>query len=141
MFSQYIETLPVPAADEPTRNKIACEAEACQRAAETRRDLQLAFRRRIPDLAPGGSARLPGKLERWWELDFAAFRGEVKKAFKQDIQLAERNDWESWLTAERSKLQVLDAEIARREKAIDDAVYRLFALTPAEIALIEGAAG
>ena len=137
---QYIETLPVPAADESTRTEIASEAEACQRTAETRRDLQQAFRRRIPDLAPGGSAKLPGKLERWWELDFLAFRGEVKKAFKQDIPLAERNDWENWLAAERSRLQALDAEIARREKAIDHAVYRLFALTPAEIALLEGAA-
>ncbi len=138
--TQYIETLPIPAADELTRKQIASEAEACQRAAETRRDLQQAFRRRIPDLAPGGGAKLPGKLERWWELDFPAFRGEVKKAFKQDIPLAERNDWESWLAAERSRLQALDAEIARREKAIDHSVYRLFALTPTEIALIEGAA-
>jgi hypothetical protein len=33
----------------------------------------------------------------------------------------------------------LDGELARREKAIDQAVYRLFALTPAEVALIEDA--
>ncbi len=37
-------------------------------------------------------------------------------------------------------MSALDAEIARRERAIDQAVYRLFALTPAEIALLEGAA-
>ncbi len=140
MFSQNIETLPIPAADEPTRTEIASEAEACQRAAETRRDLQQAFRRRIPDLAPGGSAKLPGKLERWWELDFATFRSETKKAFKQDIPLAERNDWESFFNAKRAAVLALDGEIARREKAIDQAVYRLFALTPAEIALLEGAA-
>lgn len=72
LFSQNIETIPIPAADESTHTEIASDAEACQHAAETRRDLQQAFRRRIPDLAPGGSARLPGKLERWWELDFTA---------------------------------------------------------------------
>ena len=139
--AQYVEMFPVPLVSESLRSEIASQTRACLQAAETRRDLQQAFRRRIPDLAPGGSARLPGKLERWWELDFPAFRSEVKKAFRQDIPLAERNDWESWLAAERAKLQALDAEIARREKAIDHAVYRLFALTPAEIALIEDAAG
>ena len=141
LFSQYIETLPIPAADESTHTEIASDAEACQHAAETRRNLQQAFRRRIPDLAPGRSARLPGKLERWWELDFTAFRSEVKKAFKQDIPLAERNDWETFFNAKQAAVSALDAEITRRERAIDHAVYRLFALTPAEIALLEGAAG
>lgn len=67
----------------------------------------------------------------------------MKKAFKQarHSALAERNDWESFFNAKQAAVSALDAEIARRERAIDQAVpYRLFALTPAEIALLEGAA-
>jgi type I restriction-modification system DNA methylase subunit len=138
--AQYVETFPVPLAGESLRSEIAAQTQGCLQAAETRRNVQAAFRRRIPDLSPAGSVKLPGKLERWWEIDFAAFRSEVKKAFRQDIPLAERNDWENFLNAERARVRALDDEIARREKAIDRAVYSLFALTAAEIALIEGAA-
>jgi hypothetical protein len=135
--AQYIETLPIPPASEEQKAEIALLAEACQRAAESRRDVQVAFQHRIVDLAPGGSAKLNTKLLNWWALDFTAFRAEVKKLFKQDIPLADRNDWESYLNQQRDIVQNYTAQITQHEAALNRAVYVLFKLTSEEIALIE----
>jgi hypothetical protein len=135
--TQYIETLPIPAVSVEERALLASLAQQCQQAAEARRDTQAAFCQRIPDLAPGGKAKLTQKLERWWELDFAAFRAEAKKLFKQDIPLAERNDWGSYFNSQRDIVQGFTAQIAQHEAALNRAVYALFSLTAEEIALIE----
>jgi len=137
LFTQYVETLPIPGASAEEKAHLASLAQQCQQATEARRDAQAAFCKRIPDLAPGGKAKLTQKLERWWELDFAAFRAETKKLFKQDIPLAERNDWESYFNSQRNIVQGFTAQIAQHEAALNCAVYALFNLTANEIALIE----
>ncbi|MDP2825778.1 MAG: TaqI-like C-terminal specificity domain-containing protein [Sulfuritalea sp.] len=138
--SQYIELLPIPAANAPTSARLATLAEAAQRAAEARRDLQQKFRVRVLiDLAPGGlSAKLTNKLLDWPALDFKAFHDEIKKQFKQPIPLAERDDWQARFVADKARVAELTAEIARCEREIDADVYRLFGLSAEEIALIEG---
>lgn len=135
---QYIETLPVPKVDSAQRNVIADRAKLCQQAAEHRRERQQAFLHRIPDLALGGRIdKLPGKLRDWWQHDFAGFRREIKKAFKQDIPLAERSEWEAYFDTERAKVLALGAEIARLEAELNRAAYDLFGLSPDEITLLE----
>jgi hypothetical protein len=137
---QYVETVPIPKADTPTRDRLAVLAESAQRAAEARRDLQQKFRVRVlTDLAPGGlSAKLTNKLLDWQALDFKAFHDEIRKQFKQPIPLAERDDWQARFDADKARVTELTAEIARCEREIDAEVYRLFNLTAEEIALIEG---
>ena len=61
----------------------------------------------------------------------------MKKAFKADIPLSERSDWEDWITRDRAEIARLTAEIAQAEAKIDGIVYDLFDLTPEEIALLE----
>jgi hypothetical protein len=75
--------------------------------------------------------------QHWWELDFTAFRAEVKKLFKNDIPLSERSDWESYFNTQRDIINNLTAQIELHEAAINRAVYVLFNLTPDEITLIE----
>lgn len=134
---QYVETLPIPTADAATRTHLATLAETAQHASECRRDLLNGFHRRIlADLAPVG-VRLNAKLNDWTTLDFKAFHDEVKKLFKQPIPLAERDAWQTRFEADKQRAQELATEIARCERTIDAEVYRLFNLTPAEIALIE----
>jgi hypothetical protein len=137
LFTQYIETLPIPTADDSQRAAIAALAESCQREACARRDCQAAFRHRISDLAPHRAVKLTTKLNHWWELDFAAFRAETKKLFKQDIPLTERNDWEAYFNQQRAIVQQHSAQITQLERELNQHVYALFHLTPAEIALIE----
>jgi hypothetical protein len=91
----------------------------------------------LADLAPPARAKLSRKLEDWWTLDFAAFRDEVKRAFRTEIPVHERDQWEAYLAQEGNKVRALTAEIEAAEREIDAIVYRLFDLTPDEIALLE----
>ena len=138
--AQHVETLPIPAASPAEREAIARLAEDCQKTAGARRAAQTDFCRRIPDLAPGGAtAKLSTKLAEWWRLDgFRAFQAEVKRLFRQDIPLAERNAWEDWFARQKAEVDALSARLAALEAELDRAVYALFRLDAREIALIEG---
>jgi len=136
--SQFVNLTPIPPATDTQKQQIAKLAEQCQTLAESRYQKQEAIRRRIPDLCPAEKeAKLNTKLKNWWMLDFPTFRKEIKKAFKQDIPLQERNDWEEWLTAEKAKITQLSQEITQREKQINAYVYTLFKLTEEDIKLLE----
>jgi hypothetical protein len=76
-------------------------------------------------------------LREWWNLDFKSFQAEIKKAFKTDIPLKHRNDWENFLREEGEKIRRLTAEVEQAEREIDAIVYKLFDFTPDEIALLE----
>ncbi|WP_051543490.1 Eco57I restriction-modification methylase domain-containing protein [Thiothrix lacustris] len=140
--SYFIDTLPIPAATDEQKVVIAGLAENCQTLAEQRYALQNAFRHRIPDLCPKTKdPKLSQKLQAWWEMDFAAFRDEVKKLFKQEIPLAERNTWEAWFDKDKAAIQHLSYQLATQEQALNAAVYALFGLDAGEVTLLEGNIG
>lgn len=62
---------------------------------------------------------------------------EAKRALRADIPVKERGDWEAYLDRHGAEVRALDAEIEEAEREIDTIVYRLFDLTPDEIALLE----
>jgi hypothetical protein len=84
-----------------------------------------------------GRKALGNKLTAWWELDFPTFRAEIKSRFKRDVPVAERDEWQAWLAAQRAEHERLTAAIIRLETDLNARVYALFDLTPAEIAIIE----
>ena len=146
LFTQYVEAIPIPPATDAQKAELGALAEAAQAAAEKRYSLQQDITRRIPDLSvstsldPNGreKAKLTNKLKEWWNLpDFIAFQAEVKKAFKADIPLKQRSEWESWIGELRPQIHALTAEIARIEDEINRKVYALFDLTDEEITLLE----
>ena len=140
MQSQYVERRADSDHCAPMiRADLIAAAHQAQQAAERRLALQRGLTRRIPDLCPPGrEPKLTTALREWWTLpDFAAFRAEVRKAFKADIPLAERSAWEDWIARDRAEIVRLSAEIAAAEARIDGIVYELFELTPDEIALLE----
>lgn len=93
---------------------------------------------RIFDLARAGvPCRLSNKLANWWELDFTAFRAEVKRVFRADIPVKERGDWEAYLAENAAEVRRLTSAIAEAEAEIDAIVYRLFDLTDDEVKLLE----
>ncbi len=85
--------------------------------------------------APG--AKLNQKLTAWWELDFAGFLAQVRMALKREIPVRQRDDWEGWLAAQRAEHEQRTAEIVRLETELNERVYALFDLTPAEVKIIE----
>ncbi|MBI1867561.1 MAG: N-6 DNA methylase [Methylocystis sp.] len=135
--AQYVEQLPVPAMAAPARKRLAALGQTCTDAARARYDIQSAVRRRILDLSSPERAKLTGKLEEWQELDFASFRAEVKRAFRAEIPVKERGEWEAYLADNRAHVVALSDQIASAEREIDAIVYALFDLTPEEIALLE----
>jgi len=137
MRVQYVQQIPIPDWDKSNRTILSKLGTRCSEAAERQFAIEQAVRRRILDLAPPEHKKLTRKLEEWWTLDFDSFRTEVKRAFRADIPVRERGDWEAYLGAEAGKVKKLDAEIAAAEREIDAIVYRLFDLTPEEIGLLE----
>jgi len=137
--AQHIEKLPIPKAKPEQKAALGELAKDCQTAAEARYTTQQAVIQRIPDLAPdAATAKLNKKLQHWWELDFPAFRTEIKKVFKQDIPLADRSDWEKFLNTHRQQITDYTNQINQLEAQINQQVYTLFGLTNDEIAVIEG---
>ena len=138
---QYVEQVPIPDWNAETESALATAARFAGELAGNALRLQSAFIRRIPDLCPPErEPKLNKKLMEWWTLpDFASFRRAVMSAFRADIPLSERSDWEDWITRDRKKIERLSAEIVQVERQIDETVYGLFELTPSEINLLEEA--
>ncbi len=145
MFTQHIETLPIPPASPEQQAELSALATAAAQAASERLTVQRYFARRITDLLPSpspkGAHSTPGdKLTQWWLLpDFKTFQLEVQKRFKADIPLRERNDWQALFEQEKVHVQQLGANIAAVERSIDQIVNALFDLSASEIALLERA--
>ncbi len=136
--AQYVGQLALPSPPSADRKMLGLLSETCNSAAQRRFDIQSAVRRRLLDLLPPGRAVRPSrKLEKWWELDFSAFRAEAKRVFRAELPLRERADWESFLADNAAAVRLLTAEIEAAEREIDRVVYRLFDLTEEEVALLE----
>jgi hypothetical protein len=139
MHTQFVEQVPIPSLSDSTKKALAGVNERANKAARERLSIQTDLIRRIPDLCPPErEPKLTTRLREWWTLkDFAAFRAEVKKAFRNDIPLAERSSWEDWIKRDKVKIAHLTSEIAQAEAKIDAIVYDLFDLTSEEIELLE----
>lgn len=136
--SQYMETLPILPVTPEQKNSIGNLAEKCQELSEQRYTIENNFRRRLPDLcSPEREPKLNNKLKSWWLLDFTDLQKQIKSKFKTTIPLAERNEWEDYFEVEKSKIFILNQQIAQYETELNREVYLLFDLSPEEIALVE----
>lgn len=128
-------------------SRLSALALAAAQTAQERLKTQRDFARRITDLLRnplpmGAQTSLGDKLSHWWlSPDFKSFQQEVVKRFKADIGLRERNDWQALFEQEKTRVQQLGANIAAVERRIDQMVYTLFGLSPAEVALLERSLG
>lgn len=133
--AQYVGSLPAPPGGmEGPLARIARSVSAEQVAL---RDLSATVRHRFGDLhheAPGSKA-----LAEWPRMNFVDLTTILANRFKIKIPVAERDEWEAWYEGKRAKAAALEAHIAEGEAAIDARVYRLFDLSPTEIAAIEDA--
>jgi Eco57I restriction-modification methylase/TaqI-like C-terminal specificity domain/N-6 DNA Methylase len=137
LFTQFMSRMPIPSIPEVERDTIGSLAMRITEETHTRYDLHRKTQRRIhTDLGTLGK-KLNQKLTAWWNLDFATFRAEVKKVFKLDIPLSERDEWEDWLKERRGQHERLTGEIVRLETELNERVYELFDLTSEEIQVVE----
>ncbi|MEZ4668138.1 MAG: N-6 DNA methylase [Anaerolineae bacterium] len=140
LILQFVQRLPIPALTAAQEAGLAALAEDITGLARGRYQLHEGMRKRIAaDLGADAGSKLNEKLQSWWELDFVGFRAEVKKAFKRDIALSERDDWERYLADQQAKHTAATHDIIQREIRLNAIVYDAFHLTADEIALIEQA--
>jgi hypothetical protein len=137
LIDQYMRPLPIPDVSPAEREAIGRLALEVTEQAHARYELHRKTRRRILSDLGTPDKKLNQKLMAWWNLDFPSFRAEVKKVFKKDIPLGERDEWEEWLAGRRAKHERLTTEIVRLETELNAHVYDLFGLTPEEIRTIE----
>ncbi|MGQ7792556.1 Eco57I restriction-modification methylase domain-containing protein [Faunimonas sp. B44] len=136
--AQYVQEIAMPFHSAAPHASAAGLSESCATAAIQRSAQISAVQHRLRDLCPADRPfKLTRRLEHWWDLDFAGFRAEANRAFKADIPVRERGDWERFLAASGAEVRRLSAEIAAAEREIDRIVYGLFDLTADEIALLE----
>ena len=138
--AQYIAQLCLPNDPSKSEQKIISKlGDLCTAMEQRSLVVRSTVRHRIlKDLAPQERQKLTGRLESFWTLDFAAFRAEVTRAFKIEIPVKDRDDWEKYLAEKSAEVIKLTAEIKAGEREIDEIVYKLFDLTPDEIKLLEG---
>lgn len=135
---QYLSVVPIPDWGKKEQAKLSEKARNIIDYWTAKRKTAEAFYGRIlKDLAPPERQKLTGKLENFWTLDFSAFRDEIKRAFKAEIPVKDRDGWEKYLAEKSAEVKKLTARIEAAEREIDAIVYKLFDLTPDEIKLLE----
>lgn len=135
---QHIKRIPIPTFPSAAKKELSKLGKLCTQSARTRFSIQSMVRNRLlKDLAPPERQKLNSKLENFWTLDFAAFRAEVKKAFRTEIPVKDRDGWDKYLAEKSAEVIRLSAQIEAAEREIDAIVYELFNLTADEIKLLE----
>jgi hypothetical protein len=137
LSAQFMSRLPIPDAPTADRDAIAGLALAITEQARARYTLHRQTRHRIETDLGASNSKLNQKLTAWWALDFPGFMAQVRTAFKRDIPLRQRDDWEEWLAAGRAQHEQRTAEIVRLETELNARVYTLFDLSAAEIRIVE----
>jgi type I restriction-modification system DNA methylase subunit len=134
---QFIERLPMPSLKEEQRECIGGLARQLTETARQRYEARRRTTHRIVDDLGTPAGKLNQRLQEWWQLSFKEFREELLKAFKRDIPLKERDDWEALLREQTAEIGRLTAEIVRLETALNKEVYDVFGLSDEERAIIE----
>ena len=133
--TEFVSQLPIP--DHFNLAEIAkCEGDAARCATELN-ELRHEFRHRLGDIA-SMAREMPAFLD-WPSFNFPELQAMLQKRCKTTIPVAQRDEWEKWFNARKAEAARLASDIATAEAEIDQRVYRLFELTPTEIAAIEDA--
>jgi type I restriction-modification system DNA methylase subunit len=137
LLGRHVEPMPIPDVPEQQRALVVELGRTCQTAAEHMAQTVRMGVHRLSDLS--ATIRTIAAFESWPSLTFAELQALLKKRCKVTIPVAERNEWEAWFSAHKAEASALAATIAAAEAEIDRIVYRLFDLTPTEIAAVEDA--
>jgi methylase of polypeptide subunit release factors len=146
---QYIDTIPIPKANEDEKQAIANCAEQCQQQAKQRYQLEKSVRALlIENFRPeNNDYSLNKKLLNWWEIsEVKILNQEARKAFKlkkSDTLALDLTDpstqmkWKKFLEEQSQAWHNFTDEIETLEQVINQQIYALFNLNETEIKLLE----
>ena len=140
--AQYMEHVPIPDAPETERQAIAELARTCSAVGQERYQGQINFQRRLlQTFSTGGAGQLNQKAEAWWELSLNQLGDALKQSFKFPTNPLKNpraaDEWEPYLREKQTEHARLTRALSDAEAELNDRVYRLFALTPDEIKLLQ----
>ncbi|HEX8482971.1 MAG TPA: N-6 DNA methylase [Allosphingosinicella sp.] len=133
---QYVSAVFVPPGEELEHRLADLSAEAGEAACSLRKLIRGTLHR-LSDLDRRIHSSVA--MRQWPTFTFATLKATLAKRFKVTIPVAERDEWEQWFEVKRVEAAKLASRIGEIEDEIDARVYRLFHLTPTEIAAIEDA--
>jgi hypothetical protein len=146
LIAQFMEKVPIPDAPEVERRAVGDLARGCCSLGLARYELQRKVQDRLcqtfgadADGSPLGV--LNQKAESWWELNLSELGSALKASFKLTSSPFKNprtaDEWETYHAEKRNEVQHLTERLAVSEAELNDRVYRLFDLTPAEITLLK----
>jgi type I restriction-modification system DNA methylase subunit len=133
---QYVGALAVPAASQ-IEQELADLATVAGEAGTAMHHLIRRTLHRLNDLDP--RVANTQSMRDWPSMTFAELKATLSKRFKISIPIVERDELEQWFDGKRAEAAALRRSIAETEAEINIRVYRMFGLTPTEIAAIENA--
>jgi hypothetical protein len=144
--TQYMQHIPIPDASQADRTSIGAKAQDSSLFARGRYELETSVQHRLQTTFGESASGEPlGKLNQkaqgWWEISPNQLGAALKTSFKlasnpmQNPRTAD--EWEPYLAEKRAEVERLSRELADAEAEINERVFRLFDLTPDEIALLQ----
>ncbi|HLL77912.1 MAG TPA: N-6 DNA methylase, partial [Ktedonobacteraceae bacterium] len=100
----FISRLPIPSLTDEQRECIGSLAQQLTETAKQRYEVRRRMTHRIVGDLGTAAGKLNQRLDEWWQLSFREFREELQKAFKRDIPLRERDEWEALLREQTGEI-------------------------------------
>ena len=139
-----MEHIPIPDASPEERKPIAELAERCNTLGNQRYRIEEQVRHRLSTTfrtAENPDGKLNDRAQEWWSPSFLQLGESIRVSFKrkQNPFTAPQtaDEWEPYLKEKRADVDKLRRQLADAETEINERVYRLFNLTPDEVALLK----
>ena len=122
----YLEKLPIPQISEKDQQPFVSLAD---KMLQFNKDLQEIKGKFLRMLQRKFAMEKPStKLQNWHELSFGNFIKELTKA-KIKLSLSEEAEWEEYFLAEQQKAQIINTQITKTDREINEKVYELYGIT------------
>lgn len=132
-----VARLPIPNAPRADQDAVAELVQELTLTARSRESLRHQMRLNLlRSFGPLGATLTP-TLQSWWLLDFAGLRTALRDSLHNDIPEQRRAAWASTLAEQQQLHATATSDIRRMEATLDQLIFRLFRLSPRQIAAIE----
>ncbi len=132
---QYFEQIPIPDIDLSSNQPLTPKVNEIIELTKQQQDINVKFIRFLSSKFI--SININRKLENWFTLSFNDFSKELLKQ-KIKLTISEQEEWHTYFEEKKKSQNELENQIKKKEKEIDQMVYKLYDLTEEEIKIVEG---
>ncbi len=132
--TKYLEPMPLPEMTEESLQTLSSLADTMLSQNKSLQEKRSRFLRRVSENFE--NIKMTAALEKFDELDFKKFLGELKKQ-KFKLSLDKQDEWEEYFDKYKSECREISETIAKTDSEINQKVYSLYGLAAEEIAIVE----